>query len=1000
MHEPLTPSIGPTVGASRTARLVFWGAGAWLALMVGALLHMVAACNVEEDARRRFNNEARVTQERLVMTIRSYTQVVRGLAALFHADDAAVTRLQFRRYVQALDVPHNFPAILSVSYARHVVDAERDAFIAEVRADRSVDPAGYPAFAIEPPGRRPQYAVLTYIEPAERWRGRLGFDIASKPAIAAALAEGRDSGQLSASGQPLPAAQPAHNVALGMRLPVYRGDPSTLEQRRASHLGTVGVGFSVPALVRGALGALGPQAVALALYADASANRKEHRLAPKPGDRLLFGAPGAAVDCAATSACFESLLPLDFNGSLWKLHFVARKADLYSDFDRMFPWWALVGGFAGTLLIYSLFLKLYWSRRGAIEQRLLLDTVLDNVDAYVFMKDRARRYRYVNARTATALGRPADEVIGKLDSDVFPEFTESFRESDEAIFQDGQRRAGRLEVLRPDGTVRHLWSVRVPVVVDGEVAAVLGVSTDVTELQQLKARADAANQAKSDFLSNMSHEIRTPMNSIIGMTHLALKSAPDARQRDYLEKIYHSGQHLMGIINHILDFSKIEAGRLELERLDFMLDALMRNIANQLGEAAAAKGLTLDFDIEPSLARPLRGDPLRLEQVLLNFTGNAVKFSEHGSVRIRVRSLSSFGTDTLVRFEVADSGIGIDAADIAHLFTPFHQADTSTTRRYGGTGLGLVISKQLAELMGGEVGVDSTLGRGSTFWFTARLGQGSAAAPQQSPAPEAAGHPAAPIVGAAILLVEDNVFSQQVGRELLEEAGATVVVANNGSEALDLMRQQRFDCVLMDVQMPVMDGFEATRRIRADPELRDTLVLAMTANAGVEDQERCMAAGMDEFITKPIAPAQLAATIARRLAQAAPGSAPSAEAEAAGDGLLDLAALAELFGGDPGRVRKFAFLFLDSTRDGLAEIDAALANGNLARAGEVAHRIKSSARAVGAGSFGDLCQELERHHQRGALAPARLLAARLRTLHGRLERQVAAELGARATDAR
>jgi two-component system sensor histidine kinase/response regulator len=999
MHEPLTPSIGPTVGAGRTARLVFWGAGAWLALMVGALLHMVAARNVEEDARRRFNNEARVTQERLVMTIRSYTQVVRGLAALFQANDAAVTRLQFRRYVQALDVPHNFPAILSVSYARHVVDAERDAFIAEVRADRSVDPAGYPAFAIEPPGRRPQYAVLTYIEPAERARGRLGFDLASKPAIAAALAEGRDSGQLSASGQPLPTAQPTRSVALGMRLPVYRGDPSTLEQRRASHLGTVGVGFSVPVLVRGALGALGPQAVALALYADASANRREHRLAPKPGDRLLFGAPGAAADCAATSACFESLLPLDFNGSLWKLHFVARKVDLYSDFDRMFPWWALVGGFAGTLLIYSLFLKLYWSRRGAIEQRLLLDTVLDNVDAYVFMKDRARRYRYVNARTATALGRPADEVIGKLDSDVFPEFTENFRESDEAIFQDGQRRAGRLEVLRPDGTVRHLWSVRVPVVVDGEVAAVLGVSTDVTELQQLKAQADAANQAKSDFLSNMSHEIRTPMNSIIGMTHLALKSAPDARQRDYLEKIYHSGQHLMGIINHILDFSKIEAGRLELERLDFMLDALMRNIANQLGEAAAAKGLTLDFDIEPSLARPLRGDPLRLEQVLLNFTGNAVKFSEHGSVRIRVRSLRSFGTDTLVRFEVADSGIGIDAADIAHLFTPFHQADTSTTRRYGGTGLGLVISKQLAELMGGEVGVDSTLGRGSTFWFTARLGQGSAA-PQQLPAPEAAGHPAAPMVGAAILLVEDNVFSQQVGRELLEEAGATVVVANNGSEALDLMRQQRFDCVLMDVQMPVMDGFEATRRIRADPELRDTLVLAMTANAGVEDQERCMAAGMDEFITKPIAPAQLAATIARRLAQAAPGSAPSAEAEAPGAGLLDLAALAELFGGDPGRVRKFAFLFLDSTRDGLAEIDAALANGNLARAGEVAHRIKSSARAVRAGSFGDLCQELERQHQRGALAPARLLAARLRTLHGRLERQVAAELGARATDAR
>jgi two-component system sensor histidine kinase/response regulator len=1000
MNQPLTPSIEPTVGASRTARVVLWGAGVWLALMVGGLLHMGAARTVEEDARRRFNNEARVTQERLMMTIRSYTQVVRGLAALFHADEATVTRLQFRRYVQALDMPRNFPAIQSVSYARHVLDAERDAFIAEVRADRSVDPGGYPGFDIAPPGRRPQYAVITYVEPVERFRGRLGGDMAANPAVAAALAAGRDSGRISASGQPLPTAQPARDIDLGMRLAVYRGVPATLEQRRASHLGTVGVRFSVSALVRGALGAMGPQAVALAVYADEGAHRADNGLALKPGDRLLLGAQSAAGDCVPTQACFESLLPLDFNGSLWKLHFVARKADLYSDFDQLFPWWALAGGFAGTLLIYSLFLKLYWSRRGAIEQRLLLDTVLDNVDAYVYMKDRARRYRYVNARAAAALGRRAVEVIGKLDSEVFPEFTESFRESDEAIFQDGRRRAGPVEVRHPDGTVLHLWSVRAPVVVDGEVAAVLGVSTDVTELQQLKARADAANQAKSDFLSNMSHEIRTPMNSIIGMTHLALKSAPDARQRDYLEKIYHSGRHLMGIINHILDFSKIEAGRLDLERLDFMLDALMRNIANQLGEAAGAKGLTLDFDVEPGLARPLRGDPLRLEQVLLNFAGNAVKFSGHGSVRIRVRSLHSVGADTLVRFEVEDAGIGIDPADIPHLFTPFHQADTSTTRRYGGTGLGLVISKQLAELMGGEVGVDSRPGLGSTFWFTARLGQGSTPAPQPAPAPEAAAHPAAPIVGAAILLVEDNVFSQQVGRELLEEAGATVVVANNGSEALDLMRQQRFDCVLMDVQMPVMDGFEATRRIRADLELSDTLVIAMTANAGVEDQARCMAAGMDEFITKPIAPAQLAATIARRLAQDGAGAPAAGDPAAPGDGLLDLPALAELLGGDPARVRKFAFLFLDSTRDGLAEIDAALANGNLARAGEVAHRIKSSARAVGAGSFGDLCQELEHQHQRGAPAPARLLAARLRALHGRLERQVAAEMGARATDAR
>jgi CheY-like chemotaxis protein/HPt (histidine-containing phosphotransfer) domain-containing protein len=428
----------------------------------------------------------------------------------------------------------------------------------------------------------------------------------------------------------------------------------------------------------------------------------------------------------------------------------------------------------------------------------------------------------------------------------------------------------------------------------------------------------------------------------------------------------------------------------------------MRNVASQLGDAAAAKGLALEFEIAPDLARPLRGDPLRLEQMLLNFTGNAIKFSERGTITVRARAMRSFGPDTLVRFEVRDQGIGIDPAGLAHLFTPFHQADASTTRRYGGTGLGLVISKQLAELMGGEVGVESEPGKGSLFWFSARLGQGGAAV--QRPAVPAPAGSARSLDGIALLLVEDNVFSQQVGRELLEAAGATVVVANNGGEALDLMHQQRFDCVLMDVQMPGMDGFEATRRIRNDPLLHQAVVIAMTANAGVDDRARCMAAGMNEFVTKPIAPELLYATLNRCLGRAAAPpqkAAPAAPAPAAAaPGLLDIETLAATFGEDRDKMRKFAFLFIDSAREGLAEIDVALASGNLVRAGAVAHRIKSSARAVGANSFGAACNELEAQPQRGGLAQARALAARLRGLHARLERHIAAELGARATDLR
>jgi CheY-like chemotaxis protein/HPt (histidine-containing phosphotransfer) domain-containing protein len=516
----------------------------------------------------------------------------------------------------------------------------------------------------------------------------------------------------------------------------------------------------------------------------------------------------------------------------------------------------------------------------------------------------------------------------------------------------------------------------------------------VTELHALKARADAASRAKSDFLSNMSHEIRTPMNSIIGMAHLALKRAQDPRQRDYLDKIHHSAQHLLGIINHILDFSRIEAGKVELELLDFTLDALMRNVASQLGAQAAARGLELAFDVAPELQRPLRGDPLRLEQVLLNFVGNAIKFSGRGTIHVRARVERTVGADLLVHFDVEDHGIGIAADDLAQLFAPFHQADPSTTRIHGGTGLGLVISKQLAELMGGSVGATSTPGRGSTFWFTARL-QPVPAAPPAAAAPPA-GEGA--LAGLTILLVEDNAFNQLVARELLEDAGAAVVVADDGAQALDRLAERPVDCVLMDVQMPVMDGYEATRRIRANPRLAGLKVIAMTANAGIEDQARCLAAGMDEFLTKPAAPETLVATIARALGRgvrrpgAADGGARKAEA------LLDLGVLSDAFGGQPDRMRKYAFLFLDAARDGMHEIDRALAAQEPARAAAVAHRLKSAARTVGALGFGDLCADLERQVEPGALGQARTLAARLRGLLPRLERHILAELGARQQD--
>ncbi|TFW19883.1 response regulator, partial [Massilia arenosa] len=863
------------------SRFLLWGIGVALALAVGLGLYMGAARTVEDDAQQRFDAVTRSAQYSLSARIRSYTDVVRGVVALFQAADEPVTRAQFHRYVEGLGVHEHFPAIETLNYAIAVHDSEREAFIAAVRKGRSLDPQGYPDFTIKPPGQRPGYTVLTYIEPMAPLKEKFGVDISANPAIARALEHSRDTGEVSASGQPIVVSRPVPHIGLGMRLPIYRSGMPLIDvrTRRAAYIGSVGVGFAIPALVQSTLDEMAVRQVHLTLYADASATPEQRSLAIEQTDRLLFNDDGSLDDPrqrarAPSSEYFETVLPVDFNGSLWKAQFRVRKVDMYSGFDFYFPLVALLVGFAGTTLVYAYFFTLYQSRRGEIEQRLLLDTVLDSVDAHVYMKDRDRRYLYINARTAAAMGKKSEEVVGKLDTEVLPrDLADYYWEQDRPVFTNGQHQTTEGEFVLPDGTVLYLWTVKVPVIIDGEVRAIIGLSTDVTELHRLKAQADEANRAKSNFLSNMSHEIRTPMNSIIGMSHLALKTVKDAKQRDYLEKIFHSSQHLLGIINDILDFSKIEAGKMELEVLDFSLDKLLQNVAHQLGEQAEAKGLALEFEVAPGTTPQLRGDPLRLEQVLLNFVSNAIKFSDRGPIVLRVREQAHDEVrdaapdedSLLVRFEVQDSGIGLTPDEIADLFQSFHQADPSTTRRYGGTGLGLVISKQLAELMGGDVGVESQPGQGSTFWFTARLGRGrnslpSAAEPVQKDVMDQ-------IRGAKILLVEDNIFSQQVGQELLEDAQATVVVANNGKEAIDLMHKERFDCVLMDVQMPVMDGFETTRMIRSDPRLKDALVIAMTANAGREDQARCLAAGMDEFVTKPVAPKVLFEVIAMALAQ-------------------------------------------------------------------------------------------------------------------------------------
>ena len=638
---------------------------------------------------------------------------------------------------------------------------------------------------------------------------------------------------------------------------------------------------------------------------------------------------------------------------------------------------------------YGSYRDLTENRRSEDQLRKLAQAVEQSPESIV-ITDLDAKIEYVNQAFIDRSGYSREEIMGKNPRILHSGNTPPENHADLwAVLSQGQIWKGEFYNRSKDGSDYTEFAIISPIrQADGKISHYVSVQEDITvrkqnaveldqyrynleelvltrtfELANAKEAAEAATRSKSAFLANMSHEIRTPLNGILGMAYLLRRSEVTPRQAEQLDLINTSGKHLLGIINDILDLSKIDAGKIILEQRDFILSEMLHSVTAIMGEAIASKGIKLH--IQPAeLPQMLRGDSTRLSQALVNYLSNAVKFTEHGSITINVSVVEKTDTTYLLRFEVTDTGIGMTEEQQGRIFDVFEQADNSISRKYGGTGLGLAINKRISEMMGGEVGVSSAPGKGSTFWLTARLAKGQT---ESSTKTNQLIEKAETILlrdhrGKLVLLAEDDKINQGLGKMLLNEVGLRPDIAENGEQALRMAEERNYDVILMDMQMPNMDGLEATRRIRKLAKGGTIPIVAMTANAFDEDREVCFASGMNDFISKPINPDVLYGTLLKWLIQSEPphtATSPLNVGTQIVPTTLDLPGLAVGQGLMLWRKEAVYQLYLRKFAENYANCVAEMRKMELADANAMAHKLKGSAGNLALTEVAELAAEVD-----------------------------------------